>query len=102
MKTFYDKFADCFIFHFSREVFAVIINLFKFILYDNIYTFKEDLFDAIFQRSGRDGMREKGPQARSCPIPEEGKWVQSKEIKDISGLTHGVGWCAPSAGVHVS
>jgi len=28
----------------------------------------------------------------SAPIPEEGKWVQSKEIKDISGLTHGIGW----------
>ena len=30
-----------------------------------------------------------------APIPEEGKWVQAKEIKDISGLTHGIGWCAP-------
>ena len=36
----------------------------------------------------------------SCPapIPQEGKWVQAKEIKDISGLTHGVGWCAPQQG----
>ena len=33
-----------------------------------------------------------------APIPEEGQWVQSKEIKDISGLTHGVGWCAPQQG----
>lgn len=33
-----------------------------------------------------------------APIPEEGKWVQSKEVKDISGLTHGVGWCAPQQG----
>ena len=33
-----------------------------------------------------------------APIPEEGKWVQVKEIKDISGLTHGVGWCAPQQG----
>jgi len=33
-----------------------------------------------------------------APIPEEGKWVQSKEIKDISGLSHGVGWCAPQQG----
>ncbi len=32
------------------------------------------------------------------PIPEDGKWVQAKEIKDISGLTHGVGWCAPRQG----
>lgn len=33
-----------------------------------------------------------------APIPEEGKWVQAKEIKDISGFTHGVGWCAPQQG----
>ena len=33
-----------------------------------------------------------------APIPEEGEWVQAKEIKDISGLTHGVGWCAPQQG----
>ena len=33
-----------------------------------------------------------------APIPEEGKWVHSKEIKDISGLTHGIGWCAPQQG----
>ena len=33
-----------------------------------------------------------------APIPEEGKWVAAKEIKDISGLTHGVGWCAPQQG----
>lgn len=31
-------------------------------------------------------------------IPEEGKWIHAKEIKDISGLTHGVGWCAPQQG----
>ena len=40
----------------------------------------------------------KGPHHGPAPIPEEGKWVQSKEIKDISGLTHGVGWCAPQQG----
>jgi len=33
-----------------------------------------------------------------APIPEEGKWVQVKENSDISGLTHGVGWCAPQQG----
>ena len=27
-----------------------------------------------------------------------GKWVKAKEVKDISGLTHGVGWCAPQQG----
>lgn len=40
----------------------------------------------------------KGPNHGSAPIPEEGKWVQAKEIKDISGLTHGIGWCAPQQG----
>ena len=34
----------------------------------------------------------------AAPIPEEAKWVQSKEIKDISGYTHGIGWCAPQQG----
>ncbi len=40
----------------------------------------------------------KGANHGSAPIPEEGKWVKSKEIKDISGLTHGIGWCAPQQG----
>ena len=40
----------------------------------------------------------KGACHRSAPIPEEGKWVKAKEIKDISGLTHGIGWCAPQQG----
>ncbi len=31
----------------------------------------------------------------AAPIPEEAKWVKAKEIKDISGFTHGIGWCAP-------
>ena len=40
----------------------------------------------------------KGAYHGPAPIPEEGKWVQAKEIKDISGLTHGIGWCAPQQG----
>ena len=40
----------------------------------------------------------KGPNHGPAPIPEEGKWVKSKEIVDISGLTHGIGWCAPQQG----
>ena len=40
----------------------------------------------------------KGPHHGPAPIPEEGKWVKAYEIKDISGLTHGVGWCAPQQG----
>ncbi len=40
----------------------------------------------------------KGPNHGPAPIPVEGKWVQAKEVTDISGLTHGVGWCAPQQG----
>lgn len=40
----------------------------------------------------------KGSNHGPAPIPEEGKWVKSYEIKDISGLSHGVGWCAPQQG----
>ena len=40
----------------------------------------------------------KGAYHGPAPIPEEGKWVQAKEIKDISGLTHGIGWCAQQQG----
>lgn len=40
----------------------------------------------------------KGAYHGPAPIPEEGKWVQAKKIEDISGLTHGVGWCAPQQG----
>ena len=40
----------------------------------------------------------KGTYHGPAPIPQEGKWTQAKEIKDISGLTHGIGWCAPQQG----
>ena len=40
----------------------------------------------------------KGCNHGPAPIPEEGKWVQSKQISDISGFTHGIGWCAPQQG----
>ncbi|KPU46267.1 hypothetical protein OXPF_01120 [Oxobacter pfennigii] len=40
----------------------------------------------------------KGPKHGPAPIPEEGKWVKVKEVTDISGLSHGVGWCAPQQG----
>ncbi|MBR6740005.1 MAG: iron-sulfur cluster assembly scaffold protein [Clostridia bacterium] len=40
----------------------------------------------------------KGCDHGPAPIPEEGKWVQSKQISDISGLSHGIGWCAPQQG----
>ena len=40
----------------------------------------------------------KGPHHGPAPSPEEGKWVKSYEIKDISGFSHGIGWCAPQQG----
>ena len=40
----------------------------------------------------------KGVKHGPAPIPEEGQWVKSKQIYDISGLTHGIGWCAPQQG----
>ncbi len=40
----------------------------------------------------------KGPKNPPAPIPQEGAWTHAKEINQISGLTHGVGWCAPQQG----
>ncbi len=40
----------------------------------------------------------KGPHHGPAPIPEEGRWVKAYEIKDISGFSHGIGWCAPQQG----
>ena len=40
----------------------------------------------------------KGANHGPAPIPEEAKWVKAKDVSDISGFTHGVGWCAPQQG----
>ena len=40
----------------------------------------------------------KGPNHGPAPIPEEGRWVKASQVADISGLSHGVGWCAPQQG----
>ena len=40
----------------------------------------------------------KGCNHGPAPIPQEGAWTQATKIEDISGLTHGVGWCAPQQG----
>lgn len=40
----------------------------------------------------------KGAYHGPAPIPEEGEWVQAKKQEDISGFTHGIGWCAPQQG----
>lgn len=39
-----------------------------------------------------------GARHENAPIPQEGQWTHSKEVTDISGLTHGIGWCAPQQG----
>ena len=41
----------------------------------------------------------KGPKHGPAPIPEEGKWVKAYQMSDISGLSHGIGWCAPQQGM---
>lgn len=33
-----------------------------------------------------------------APIPQEGAWTKVKEVRDVCGLTHGIGWCAPQQG----
>ena len=40
----------------------------------------------------------KGVHHGPAPIPEEGRWVKAYDVSDISGLTHGVGACAPQQG----
>jgi len=39
-----------------------------------------------------------GPNHGPSPIPQEGQWNQVRQVTDINGLTHGVGWCAPQQG----
>ena len=56
--------------------------------------YSKDVENMICVAKGVSGRFEHGP----APIPEEGQWIQAKEIKDIKGLTHGVGWCAPQQG----
>ncbi|MBN2361386.1 MAG: hypothetical protein JXR83_18185 [Deltaproteobacteria bacterium] len=38
------------------------------------------------------------PTEGPAPIPIEGRWIEARELDEISGLTHGVGWCAPQQG----
>ena len=40
----------------------------------------------------------RGPNHGPAPIPQEGRWTKAREVSDICGLTHGVGWCAPQQG----
>ena len=58
-----------------------------------IYSHEVEMMCPVAQGANH-GPANHGP----APIPEEAKWVQAKEIKDISGFTHGVGWCAPQQG----
>lgn len=40
----------------------------------------------------------KGVNGGPSKIPQEGTFDEVKEIKDVNGFTHGVGWCAPQQG----
>ena len=53
---------------------------------------------AMSQEVAHMGCVTQGCDHGPAPIPEEGKWIQSKQITDISGYTHGIGWCAPQQG----
>ena len=64
------------------------------ILEEHVMQYSKDVENMICVAKGVSGRFEHGP----APIPEEGQWIQAKEIKDIKGLTHGVGWCAPQQG----
>ena len=54
----------------------------------------------LFTRSAADVLRQKRTEPRPGSNPGGGKMgkIKSKEITDISGLTHGIGWCAPQQG----
>ncbi len=39
-----------------------------------------------------------GPNHGPSPLPQEGGWVEAKQINDINGFTHGCGTCAPQMG----
>ncbi|MGN0806695.1 MAG: iron-sulfur cluster assembly scaffold protein, partial [Candidatus Coproplasma sp.] len=56
--------------------------------------YSKEVENMICVAKGVSGKFEHGP----APIPEEGQWIQAKEIKDIKGFTHGIGWCAPQQG----
>ena len=38
------------------------------------------------------------PHHGPSPIPQEGTWTKPVDIKNISGLSHGIGKCAPQQG----
>ncbi len=40
----------------------------------------------------------RGANHGPAPIPQEGLWTKARMIQDISGFTHGIGWCAPQQG----
>lgn len=40
----------------------------------------------------------RGPDHANAPIPVEGRWVNATQVADLSGLSNGVGTCAPHQG----
>ncbi|WP_108651740.1 iron-sulfur cluster assembly scaffold protein [Dongshaea marina] len=41
---------------------------------------------------------QRGPNHANAPIPVEGQWLNVKEVSALSGVSHGVGSCAPQQG----
>jgi hypothetical protein len=67
------------------------------------YIYKKDNYERSFNMIYSKEVEEMCPVAQGvshgcAPIPEEAKWVKAKDVKDISGFTHGIGWCAPQQG----
>ncbi len=40
----------------------------------------------------------RGPENPNSPVPQEGGWSHVREARDVSGLSNGVGTCAPHQG----
>jgi hypothetical protein len=67
--------------------------------YATMYTNEEEEMLMIYSHEVDNMCRViKGADHGPAPIPQEGKWTQVREIKDIQGFTHGIGWCAPQQG----
>ena len=83
------------------------LTLFLFLVNQTILSFVFSLFFVILTKGGifmiskhinNCEFIKSGAIHSNAPIPEEGKYIHAKEIQDISGLTHGVGGCAPQQG----
>ena len=93
------KLTNIWIFFFRYETMGLAVMTGGFGLLSNNYYIIERSYHMIYSKEVEEMCTvAQGVHHGCAPIPEEAKWVQAKEVKDISGLTHGVGWCAPQQG----